>query len=253
MKIAILGMGKIGSGVYEYAMDMDTIAVVRTFDIKKWMDDMTTDIDDIVNDPEIELVVETMGGVNPTKEYALKCINAGKHYVTANKQLVSEAIEELLDAAKKNNVCLMFGAACGGGIPYLKNLYNAQNADKITAVGGILNGTTNYILDRMQTEGLDYEQALTSAQALGYAEKDPASDVDGLDAQRKLILACAVAWGLAPKAEDIPVSGIRHIKPIDIKYFKETGRVARLIASADKTEAGVSASVEVHLFREDAS
>ncbi len=251
MKIAILGMGTIGSGVYELAKNVSGISVKRTLDIRKWMDDMTLDIMDIVNDPEIEAVVETMGGIDPTFDYAMKCLNAGKHYVTANKHLVSEYIMELKEAAEKNGVCLMFSAACGGGIPILKNLYDAQNVDEIKAVGGILNGTTNYILDRMQTEGMDYQQALSEAQALGYAERDPASDVDGLDAQRKIILACAVAYAMAPVSKDIPTAGIRTISIDDIQYFKENGLCARLIASGYKTDGGVSASVEVHLFRED--
>ncbi len=252
MKIAILGMGKIGSGVYEYASKNPSLEVKRTLDLKAWMDNMTTDINDIVNDPEIEAVVETMGGLEPAKTYALKCLNAGKHYVTANKHLVSEAMEELKAAAEKSGAAFLFSAACGGGIPVLKCLYDQALSDEIVEFGGILNGTTNYMLDRIETDNLTYDAALKEAQALGYAEADPTSDVDGLDAQRKLILGLAVGFGTYAKANQIPVSGIRNIAPIDIAYFQEKGVSPRLIASCKKTDSGVSADVCVHLFKNGA-
>ncbi|MBQ6715711.1 MAG: homoserine dehydrogenase [Clostridia bacterium] len=248
MKIAILGMGKIGSGVYEYAAANENLEVVKTLDLKAWMDNMTTDIDDIVNDPEIEAVVETMGGLEPAKTYALKCLNAGKHYVTANKHLVSEAMEELKAAAENSGAAFLFSAACGGGIPVLKCLYDQALSDEIVEFGGILNGTTNYMLDRIETDNLTYDAALKEAQALGYAEADPTSDVDGLDAQRKLILGLAVGFGIYANANQIPVSGIRNIAPVDIAYFKGKGVSPRLIASCKKTDSGVSADVCVHLF-----
>jgi len=251
MKIAILGMGKIGSGVYEYASANPNIEVKRTLDLRAWMDNMTTDITDIVNDPEIEAVVETMGGLEPARTYALKCLNAGKHYVTANKYLVSEAMTELKAAAKKTGAAFMFSAACGGGIPVLRSLFDQAACDNIVEFGGILNGTTNYMLDRIETDSLTYDAALKEAQALGYAEADPSSDVDGLDAQRKLILGLAVGFGYHVKACDIPVSGIRNILPEDISYLKEKSLSPRLIASAKKTEKGLSADVCVHLFRKD--
>lgn len=253
MKIAILGMGKIGSGVYEYAAANENLEVIKTLDLKVWMDNMTTDINDIVNDPEIEAVVETMGGLEPAKNYALMCLNAGKHYVTANKHLVSEAMEELKAAADKSGAAFLFSAACGGGIPILKCLYDQALSDEIIEFGGILNGTTNYMLDRIETDNLTYDAALQEAQALGYAEADPTNDVDGLDAQRKLILGLAVGFGINAKADQIPVSGIRSIAPIDIAYFKEKGLSPRLIASCKKTDTGVCADVCVHLFKNGAA
>lgn len=253
MKIAILGMGKIGSGVYEYASKNPDLEVKRTLDIKSWMDNMTTDINDIVNDDEIEAVVETMGGYEPARSYALKCLNAGKHYITANKLLVSEAMNELMDAAQKSGAAFLFSAACGGGIPILKCLYDQALCDEIVEFGGILNGTTNYMLDRIESDSMTYDEALKEAQALGYAEADPTSDVDGLDAERKLILGLAVGFGVSVKADQIPVCGIRNIEPIDISYFKENGVSPRLIASCKKDGNAISADVCVHLFKNGAA
>lgn len=253
MKIAILGMGKIGSGVYEYASKNPNLEVKRTLDLKVWMDNMTTDINDIVSDPEIEAVVETMGGLEPARTYALKCLNAGKHYVTANKLLVSEAMQELQDAQEKNGVALMFSASCGGGIPILKCLYDQAMSDEIVEFSGILNGTTNYMLDRIENDSMTYDEALKEAQALGYAEADPTSDVDGWDAQRKLILGLAVGFGVSVGKDQIPVNGIRNIQPIDIAYFKEKNVSPRLIASCKKTQDAISADVCLHLFKSGAS
>lgn len=249
MKIAILGMGTIGSGVYELCRGRKDIKVLRTLDLRAWMDDMTTDIQDIVNDSQIETVVETMGGLHPAREYALKCIESGKNYVTANKHLVSEFGLELKAAADKAGKAFYFSAACGGGIPYLKNLSGARDIDGIKAVGGILNGTTNFILDSMQSEGMDYAEALRIAQDLGYAERDPSSDVDGLDTQRKLALACGVAYGKLPKASEIPTFGIRNILKADIDFFSAKGLVVRLVASACESGDGVSACVQPVLVK----
>ena len=248
MKIAILGMGTIGSGVYELCRDRKDITVVRTLDLRAWMDDMTTNIDDIVNDPQIQTVVETMGGLHPAREYAIRCIESGKSYVTANKHLVSEFGLELKAAAEKAGVSFFFSAACGGGIPYLKNLASAREIDGIKALGGILNGTTNFILDSMQSEGMDYAEALRMAQQLGYAERDPSSDVDGLDTQRKLALACGTAYGRLPKASDIPTFGIRNILKSDIDRFHGMGRKVRLTAMAHADADGVSACVQPVLY-----
>lgn len=243
MNIAILGLGTIGSGVYELLKDSPDIKVKKILDIKAWMDIMTTNIDDIVNDDSIDVVVETMGGLHPAREFALRCLEAGKSYVTANKFLVSEYAFELAEAAKKNNVSFMFSAACGGGIPYLYNLSKMREIDRIEAVGGILNGTTNYILDKIFSENQDYASALACAQQLGYAEKDPSSDVDGLDTQRKTALACAVAFGKLPKTSDIPTFGIRNIAAEDIDYAQCRHGVFKLMAEAENTEKGVDASV----------
>lgn len=233
MDIAILGLGTIGSGVYDLLQDNPDICVKRILDIRKWMDIMTTDINDIVNDPSIEVVVETMGGLHPAYEFASACLNAGKSYITANKFLVSEYASELKQAADKNGAAFLFSAACGGGIPYLSNLSKVRAVEPVSKVGGIFNGTTNYILDNIFTRGETYDSALKKAQELGYAERDPSADVDGLDTQRKLVLACAVAEGSLVKPADIPTFGIRNISKPDIDYAVSHAGVIRLTANAD--------------------
>ena len=238
MNIAILGLGTIGSGVYELLKGREDIKVKRILDIRCWMNCMTTDIADIVNDESIECVVETMGGIHPAREYALKCINAGKSYVSANKLLISACAEELSAAAREHGAALLFGAACGGGIPYLASMAQARSIDPITSAGGILNGTTNFILDKIFSEGVNYSAALQEAQRLGYAERDPSSDVDGLDTLRKLILCCAVGFGKLLREEDICVSGISRLNDADIQYAKKKKGLIRLVASASQNDAG---------------
>ena len=173
MKIGLLGMGTIGAGVYEIAQTLSDVDVKKVLEIRFKADYITDDINVILSDPEIELVVETMGGLHPAYEFATQVLESGKHFVTANKLLVSAYWSELTALAKRKGVAFLYGAACGGGIAYLANLTIARGIDNITALGGILNGTTNYILDAMQSKGLDYADVLKEAQALGYAERDP--------------------------------------------------------------------------------
>ena len=244
MIIGLLGMGTIGSGVVEMADALESVNLKTILDIVIRRSNMTDKIEDIISDPEIELVVETIGGLHPAYEYAVQAIESGKHFVTANKYLVSVYGKDLYARAKKNGVAFLYSAACGGGIPYLANLEIARTVDQIEALGGILNGTTNFILDSMQTSGMDYADALKEAQALGYAERDPSSDVDGLDTMRKLILASSVGFNVYIDPEDIPTYGISSILSADIAYAKRNNMVLRLCARAERTENGVSAYVE---------
>ncbi len=244
MNIAILGLGTIGSGVYELLKDNREITVKKILDIRVWMDNMTTEIDDIVNDESIELVVETMGGIHPAREYALKCLEAGKSYVSANKLLISACAFELQQAADKSRAALLFSASCGGGIPYLYNLQKTKAADRVVSLGGILNGTTNFILDSVFSDGMDYESALKTAQELGYAERDPSSDIDGLDTLRKLLLSCAVAYGKLPKEETVPCYGIRGLNDTDVCYAKSKNCVIRLTASG---KPGANGTLNVYV------
>ena len=245
MKIGLLGMGTIGSGVFEIAQKLDGVEVKKVLEKRFQADYITDKIEDITTDPEIELVVETMGGLHPASEFASEVLKNGKHFVTANKLLVSAYGEELTALAHEKGVAFLYGAACGGGIAYLANLKIAREIDRITALGGILNGTTNYILDSMQSKNMDYAQALSEAQALGYAERDPSSDVDGLDTQRKLILACSVGFDAYLKPEDIPTQGISAVKMADVAYARTHGLVIRLCARAERNDQGaISAYVE---------
>lgn len=244
MIIGLLGLGTIGSGVYEIAQKSEGITLKTILDQRCWMDNMTCDINDIINDPEIELVVETMGGLHPAYEFAKAVLESGKHFVTANKYLVSVYGRELLAIAREKGKAFLYDAACGGGIAYLANLQIAKGIDNLTALGGILNGTTNFILDAMQTRNMDYAEALKEAQALGYAERDPSSDVDGLDTQRKLMLACSVGFDAYIASEDIPTYGISAVLPADIAYAKKNDLVLRLCACAERSEGAISAYVE---------
>ena len=253
MKIGLLGMGTIGSGVFEIAQGLDGVDCVKVLEKRFQAEYITDNLEEIVKDPEIELVVETMGGLHPAYEFAVQVLENKKHFVTANKLLVSVYGPELTALAKANGVGFLYGAACGGGIAYLANLEIARGIDRITALGGILNGTTNYILDNMQSTGMSYDAALADAQALGYAERDPSSDVDGLDTQRKLILACAVGYDAYLKPEDIPTFGIRNVKGEDIAWAKENGMVLRLCATAQRNaENAISAYVEPTLVKANA-
>ena len=187
MKIAIMGFGTVGSGAYEEAKIAGGIEVVRILarhgreGYGHLNDIITADIEDIAGDPEIELVVESMGGIEPALEYVLKCLRAGKHVVTPNKNLISACYKELMDEASANGVKLRFTSAVGGGIPWLYNLLRTKRADEIQKVRGIVNGTCNYILDAMYEKGADFGEMLKTAQELGYAERDPSADIDGID------------------------------------------------------------------------
>ncbi len=245
MKIALLGMGTIGTGVYEIAQSLPDVEVKWVLEKRFQAEYITDDMNVILSDPEIELVVETMGGLHPAYEFASQALASGRHFVTANKLLVSAYGVELTKLAREKGVAFLYGAACGGGIAYLANLTIARGIDRITALGGILNGTTNYILDAMQTKGSDYAAVLAEAQSLGYAERDPSSDVDGLDTQRKLILASAVGFDRWFKPEDIPTRGIASVLPLDVTWAKTHGLVIRLCARAERSADGkVSACVE---------
>ena len=244
MNIAILGLGTVGSGVYEGVQRLDSVEVRRILDRRLRTPASTCRIEDILNDPEIELIAETMGGLHPAYEYACAALTSGRHFVTANKQLVSAYGAELAALARQSGAAFLYGAACGGGIPYLYNLEMARKSDRVTALGGILNGTTNYILDAMTSRGADYAAVLSEAQALGYAERDPSSDVDGLDTMRKLVLACAVGFGAFVREEEIPVFGISRVLPADIARAARCGRTLKLCAQAENSEDGLSACVE---------
>ena len=236
MKCAILGFGTIGAGVYELARRAG-FEVARILDLRPVPEGLASTMEEILADPSVELVAETMGGLHPAYEFCLAALEQGKHLVTANKYLVSEYGEQLAAAARERGVSFRFSAACGGGIPFLPALQEAARCDRILCAGGILNGTTNYILDRMQRFGEGYGQALEKAQALGYAERDPSADVDGLDAMRKGMLLSAVAFGVMPA--DMPVAGIRNLTGADVAWFKEHSRVCRLLVRSDGRAAWV--------------
>ena len=239
MKVALLGFGTVGVGVYgmldgAYGLEQGPVLVRPGKDDSFFK---VTEIEKIVNDPSVGAVAEVMGGIEPAFSYVSAALAAGKHVVTSNKALVAAHGPELAELAEKNNVAFLFSAACGGGVPFLHNLALATESDKILSVGGILNGTTNYMLDAMQRRDMDYGDALKDAQRLGYAEADPTADVSGLDALRKIMLACAVAYDQLP-AEGLHNEGIESLTAADVAHFKAKGLTCRLLASGGLSDEG---------------
>ena len=254
MKIAIMGFGTVGSGAYETAKNAGGIDIVRILarhgrDGYEHLNDIiTANIDDIVNDPEIELVVESMGGVHPAREYVLACLKAGKHVVTPNKNLISACYKELMDEAAANGVKLRFTSAVGGGIPWLFNLLRTKRCDEIQEVRGIVNGTCNYILDAMYDKGADFGEMLKIAQDLGYAEADPSSDIEGTDTLRKTVISTNLAFDAAITEDDVPCYGIDTIKACDVAYLKEKGLACKLMMKAKRNGDSVEVYVEPTAF-----
>ncbi len=254
MKAAILGFGTVGVGVYEMLQKCEGLepgpVLVRAGKVNAPF--KTDDLDQILSDPSVGIVAEVMGGTEPAFSYVSAALRAGKHVVTSNKALVAAHGLELNALAREHDVAFLFSAACGGAIPFLHNLALAAETDRIISVGGILNGTTNFMLDAMQTDGCDYAEILSEAQRLGYAEADPSADVSGLDALRKIMLACAVAWGILP-AEGLNHEGIESLTAADVAHFKEKGLVCRLLGHAALDESGrLSAFVQPVLLPREA-
>ena len=250
MKVAVLGYGTVGVGVYEMLQAAEGFEAGPVL-VRPGKEDKpfkVSSIDAITGDKSVDAVAEVMGGVEPAFTYALASIRAGKHFVTSNKALVAAKGVELFKAAQEAGVAFLFSAACGGGVPFLHNLARARETDSLLSVGGILNGTTNYMLDRMQSEGMEYAEVLKEAQKLGYAEADPTADVTGLDALRKIMLACAVAWGTLPQ-EGLLNEGIDSLTADDVQDFLSRGWTCRLIAGGSLADDGsVSAYVEPFLL-----
>ncbi|MBQ7454654.1 MAG: homoserine dehydrogenase, partial [Selenomonadaceae bacterium] len=203
----------------------------------------TNDYDEILNDPEIKIVVELMGGVNPAKDFILKAMAHGKHVVTANKDVVAQFGHDLFDAAAAHQIDFLFEAAVGGAIPIIMPLKRSLTANRITEILGIVNGTTNYMLTKMADSGADYDTVLKEAQAHGYAERNPEADVEGKDAARKIAILASIAFNSRVKFEDVSVEGITHLTPEDISYAAELGYVMKLLAVGRDTDRGVDVRV----------
>lgn len=255
MKIALLGMGTIGSGVYEMLRNRQDLSIKRILDRRTLGDAeplRTENYDEILADPEIDAVVELLGGVEPAHTFAEKALKAGKNLVSANKLMISSDMESLIAAARESGAQIRISASVGGGIPYLYNLLRARRIDTLTEIGGIVNGTTNLILDTMQRDGLDFDIVLRQAQDAGYAEADPSADIDGLDARSKLAISASAAFDGYVHASDIDTAGIRRLRGVDVANFHSLGRVCRLLVRASRSADGVCAYVEPTLLRRDA-
>ncbi|MEL6602089.1 MAG: homoserine dehydrogenase [Cyanobacteria bacterium J06614_10] len=246
MKVGLLGMGTVGTGVAKILLETEgrhpllsqlEISKVGVRSLKPRRVELpdslyTTDLNSIVTDPSIDIIVEVIGGLEPARTLILRAIAEGKHVVTANKAVISRYGEEIYEAATAAGVYVMIEAAVGGGIPIIAPLKQALSVNRIQAVMGIINGTTNYILTRMQTEGGDFDPILTDAQALGYAEADPTADVDGLDAADKISILAALAFGGRIDRQQVYCEGIRNVSAADISYAEKLGFVIKLLAIA---------------------
>ena len=252
MKVAILGFGTVGSGAYDIIKEsncgLEVACVLDRFVPQGYEDLVVTDYNVILSDPEIKIVAEAIGGLHPAYEFVTAALRAGKHVVSANKHLICHYYKELHDLAAENGCELRFTPAAGGGIPWLYNLRRAGRCDEITALRGIMNGTTNYILDAMQNLGSDFAEVLAVAQELGYAEADPSADIDGLDVQRKCAISASIAFDTVLGEEDVPTFGIRRVTREDISYFRSIGMVCKLLAFARRAGDKITAYVEPTLL-----
>ena len=246
MKIAIMGHGVVGSGVMELIRTNNTsitqkageaVEVKKILDLKdfpelSYSDLFTKSFDDILNDEEIGVVVETMGGINPSYNFVKQCLEHRKSVVTSNKELVATKGAELISIAKENDVNFLFEASVGGGIPIIKPLHLCLGANEIIEIAGILNGTTNFILTKMIEENMDFDVALRLAQKLGYAEKDPTADIEGQDACRKICILASLAFGKHIYPQNVHCEGITKISLSDAKNAEKLGGVIKLIGRA---------------------
>ena len=252
MKVAILGFGTVGSGAYEIIKEsgcgLEVARVLDRFVPAGYEDLVVTDYDLILNDPDIKIVAEAIGGLHPAYEFVCAALRAGKHVVSANKHLICHYYKELHALAAENGCLLRFTPSAGGGIPWLFNLRRAARCDEILSLRGIMNGTTNYILDAMQNLGSDFAEVLAVAQELGYAEADPSADIDGWDVRRKCAISASLAFSTVLGEEDVPTFGIRTVTKADIEYFKSIGMVCKLLAFAKRDGDKISAYVEPTLL-----
>ena len=262
MEAAIMGYGTIGSGVAEVLrinresirkrageeIGIRYILDLRDFPGDPLSEKLVHDYRVIAEDPQVQVVVETMGGVEPAYTFVKAMLMAGKHVTTSNKALVAAKGAELTALAKEKNVHFMFEASVGGGIPIIRSLNSCLTADEIEEITGIVNGTTNYMLTKMSREGLEFDDVLKDAQDKGYAEKDPTADIEGYDACRKIAILTSLVCRQQVDYEDIHTEGITDITATDIRYASAMGRVIRLLASSKKTENGYAAMVAPFLL-----
>jgi homoserine dehydrogenase len=254
--IAVLGAGNIGSAVIERLFNIDnllldiTVKKVLVSDVNKDrpIDKglLTDNIDDIINDKDIDVVIEVLGGIDPGKEYIKSLLSTGKSVITANKDIIADCGKELIELAQNHNTNLYFEASVAAGIPVLKPLIESLRAEKLSRVSGIINGTSNYILTSME-EGSSYEDALKDAQELGYAEPDPTNDVEGIDAKYKAIILSMICFGATPTSDEVFTKGISEITKEDFSWAGRLGKTIKLVAVVDNAE-GFNARVAPFLL-----
>jgi homoserine dehydrogenase len=265
VKIAVLGYGTVGSGVVEVLETNgasitkragDEVVVKYVLDLRDFPGDkiqerIVHDYNIILQDSEISIIVETMGGTKPAYDFVKAALMAGKSVCTSNKELVASHGAELLRIARENTVNFLFEASVGGGIPIIRPLNRCLTADEIEEINGILNGTTNYILTKMANEGSDFEDVLKEAQELGYAEKDPTNDVEGFDACRKIAILTSLAYGKQVDYEDIYTEGITKITATDFVYANKLGAAIKIFGSSKKVNGKLYAMVAPQMIAQD--
>ena len=262
VQIAVMGYGVVGSGVVEVLtthtehiakrakeeIGIKYILDLREFPDSPFADKFTKSFDDIVNDPEVRVVVEVMGGLHPAFEYSMRCMEAGKSVVTSNKELVAAKGAELLKVAQEKNVNFLFEASVGGGIPIIRPISQCLAANDVIEIAGILNGTTNFILTKMIHDSMDFQDALALAQKLGYAERNPAADVEGADACRKICILASLAFGRHVYPEQVHTEGITNISLADVEYAEQWGGVVKLIGRVKQMESGKLQIIVCQMF-----
>ena len=265
VNIAVMGYGTVGSGVVEVINTNsavinqragDEINIKYVLDLRDFPGDpiqekIIHDVDIIINDPEIKIVVEVMGGIEPAYTFVKRCLEAGKSVATSNKALVAKHGAELLSIARERELNFLFEASVGGGIPIIRALNSSMTADVIEEITGILNGTTNYMLTKMFYEGADYDEVLKEAQDNGYAERNPEADVEGYDACRKIAILSSLISGQQVDYEDIYTEGITKITKQDMMYAKEMGMTIKLLASSKRHKDHLHAIVAPALLGKD--
>lgn len=264
INIALLGAGTVGSGVYKLIqaqkeelphkvgaqMEITKVLVRDKTKPRPGIDPsvLTDDWQEIISDPSIQIIVEVMGGIEPARSYILAALDAGKHVVTANKDLMASDGKEIMDAASHSHCDLLFEAAVAGGIPIIRPLKQCLAGNHITEVMGIINGTTNFILSKMAQEGMEFSEALAQATELGYAEADPTADIEGYDAGRKIAIMASIAFNSRVTFNDVYTEGISKISAKDIRYAKDLGCTIKLLGVARNTPEGIEARVHPMLI-----
>ena len=245
MKIAILGYGTVGRGVDQIVAGVEGIEVTRILELPDRCEGprMTSDYASIVSDPSIEVVLECMGGLEPAHTFIMQALEAGKSVVTSNKAVVAAFFDEFARAAEEHGASLLIEATCGGGIPWIASIEKVRRIDEVSSLSGIMNGTTNFIVDAMIKNDADFAETLARAKELGYAEADPSADIDGIDVKNKTRIAVSVAFDTACEPE-IPVTGIRTLTKADLDLFAARGCTVKLLGRAVQRDGRYAASVE---------
>ena len=253
LRVGLLGYGVVGRGVAQILDargDVEIRKILRHTPDKVTEARMTANADEILDDPDIDVIIECMGGLEPAHTYVMRAMQAGKHVVTANKKMLATHIIEIAAACETLDKKCRFEACVGGGIPWIHEILHIRRIDAVTSFRGIFNGTTNYILTRMTEEHASFAEVLAQAQAMGFAEQDPTDDVDGFDARYKGVLTCAAAFGRVPDPEEVPTFGIRGIAPCDLDYARVHGRVIKLVARGSFDGGRLALTVVPTMVRE---